>query len=108
MVAPVVTQGFRQFYCRLLFGLNQLGKAYGASIMRKFVAPSVVELSILATLAVLAATIVAGFGRPDVGIVVVAFPMVLCAMLMGAKRTGQLETVATPIVAPAAEAEQSA
>ena len=77
-------------------------------MMRKFVLPNIVELSILFTLAVLAATIVAGFGRPDVGIIVVAFPMVLCAMLMGARRTGQLEAARAPIIAPSPEAEQSA
>jgi hypothetical protein len=81
---------------------------FGASIMRRFVLPNLVELSILATLAVLAATIVAAFGQPQVAIVVAGFPVVLAAMLMGARRTGQLDAAPAPVVAPAPEAEQSA
>jgi hypothetical protein len=88
--------------------LFEMGFCEWGFYMRKFVLPNVVELSILATLAVLAATIVATFGRPDVGMVVVAFPMVLCAMLMGARRTGQFEAAAAPIVSASPEAEQSA
>jgi hypothetical protein len=42
--------------------------------MRRFVLPSLVELSILATLAVLAATIVGTFAQPQVAIVAVGFP----------------------------------
>ena len=37
---------------------------FGASIMRRFVLPKLIELSILATLAVLAATIVGTFAQP--------------------------------------------
>ena len=76
--------------------------------MRRFVLPNLVELSILATLAVLAATIVGTFAQPQVAIVAVGFPMVLIAMFMGARRTGQLDSAATPIVTAAPEAEQSA
>ncbi|HEV8606487.1 MAG TPA: hypothetical protein VGQ99_14025 [Tepidisphaeraceae bacterium] len=76
--------------------------------MRRFVLPNLIELSILATLAVLAATIVAAFTQPQVAIVVAGFPIVLLAMLMGARRTGQLDSASTAIVTPAPEAEQSA
>ena len=74
---------------------------------RRFVLPSVIELSILATLAVLAATIVGTFAQPQVAIVTVGFPIVLFAMLMGARRTGQLDSAApaAPIVTAAPEAE---
>ncbi len=69
-----------------------------------------IELSILATLAVLAATIVGTFAQPQVAIVAVGFPVVLVAIFMGARRTGQLDSASstTPIVTAAAEAEQSA
>jgi len=76
--------------------------------MRRFVLPSLVELSILATLAVLAATIVAAMGQPQVAIVAAGFPLVLAAMLMGARRTGQLDAAPAPIVAESTKAEQSA
>ena len=78
--------------------------------MRRYVLPNLVELSVLATLAVLAATIVGTFAQPQVAIVAVGFPMVLIAMLMGARRTGQLDAApaTAPIVATAPEAEQSA
>jgi hypothetical protein len=78
--------------------------------MRRFVLPSLIELSILATLAVLAATIVGTFAQPQVAIVAAGFPIVLVAMFMGARRTGQLDAPATPapIVTAAPEAEQSA
>ena len=77
--------------------------------MRRFVLPSLVELSILATLAVLAATIVGAFAQPQAAIVAAGFPVVLFAMFMGARRTGQLaSTSASPIVTAAPEAEQSA
>jgi len=78
-------------------------------IMRRFVLPGLIELSILATLAVLAATIVGTFAQPQVAIVAVGFPVVLAAMFMGARRTGQLaSTSASPIATAAPEAEQSA
>jgi hypothetical protein len=78
-------------------------------IMRRFVLPNLVELSILATLAVLTATIVGAFAQPQVAIVAAGFPMVLIAMFMGARRTGQLDsTTASPIVTAVPEAEQSA
>jgi hypothetical protein len=79
----------------------------GASIMRRFVHPNLVELSILATLAVLAATIVGTFAQPQVAIISVGFPIVLVAMFMGARRTGQFDAPATPapIVTAAPEAE---
>lgn len=78
--------------------------------MRRFVLPNLAEFSILATLAVLAATIVGTFAQPQVAIVAVGFPMVLIAMFMGARRTGQLDAApqVTPIVTTAPEAEQSA
>jgi hypothetical protein len=77
--------------------------------MRRFVLPGLIELSILATLAVLAATIVGTFAQPQVAIVAVGFPVVLAAMFMGARRTGQFaSTSAGPIVTAAPEAEQSA
>ena len=75
--------------------------------MRRFVLPNLVELSILTTLAVLAGTIVGTFAKPQVAIVAVGFPIVLLAMLMGARRTGQLDSAApaAPIVTAAPEAE---
>jgi len=74
--------------------------------MRRFVLPGLIELSILATLAVLAATIVGTFAQPQMAIVAVGFPVVLVAMFMGARRTGQLASTApAPIVAPTPEAE---
>jgi hypothetical protein len=75
--------------------------------MRRYVLPNVVEVSILATFAVLAATIVAALGQPQIAIVAAGFPLVLCAMLMGARRTGQLDAAAQEIVATP-ETEQSA
>ena len=80
---------------------------FGASIMRRFVLPGFVELSILATLAVLAATIVGAFAQPQVAIVAAGFPVVLFAMFMGARRTGQLDSAATaaPITTGTPEAE---
>ena len=78
-------------------------------IMRRFVLPNLTELSILATLAVLAATIVGTLAQPQVAIVAVGFPIVLMAMFMGARRTGQLDAApASPNVTTAPEAEQSA
>ena len=78
--------------------------------MRRFVVPNLIEVSILATLAVLAATIVGTFAQPQVAIIAVGFPIVLIAMFMGARRTGQLDAVPSPapIVTAAPEAEQSA
>ncbi len=76
--------------------------------MRRFVLPNVIELSILATLAVLAATIVAALTQPQVAIVVVGFPIVLLAMLMGARRTGQLDSASRTLATAAPKAEQSA
>ncbi len=75
--------------------------------MRRFVLPSLVELSILATLAVLAATIVGAFAQPQAAIVAAGFPVVLFAMFMGARRTGQLNAAAstTPITTAAPEAD---
>jgi uncharacterized membrane protein YoaK (UPF0700 family) len=81
---------------------------FGAYIMRRFVLPNVIELSILATLAVLAATIVAALTQPQVAIVVVGFPIVLLAMLMGARRTGQLDSASRTLATAAPKAEQSA
>ena len=113
-----VSQGLRQLNCRPLPDFSAgYGPAAGlllfysgASIMRRFVLPSLIELSILATLAVLAATIVGTFAQPQVAIVSVGFPIVLIAMFMGARRTGQLDAPAAgaPIVTTAPEAEQSA
>jgi hypothetical protein len=76
--------------------------------MRKFVLPNLVEISILATFAILAATIVAAIAQPQVAIVAVGFPLVLGAMFMGARRTGQLDAAPQPIAAPVTEPEQSA
>ena len=75
--------------------------------MRRFVLPKLIELSILATLAVLAATIVGAFAQPQVAIIATGFPIVLFAMFMGARRTGQLNSTrsTTPIVTAAPEAE---
>jgi len=75
--------------------------------MRRYVLPNIVELSILTTLAVLAATIVGAFAQPQVAIVAAGFPVVLFAMFMGARRTGQLNsaTSAAAIVTAAPEAE---
>ena len=80
---------------------------WGLIMKRRLVVPSVVELSILATLAVLAATIVGTFAQPQVAIVAVGFPIVLFAMFMGARRTGQLDAApaVAPIVTAAPEAE---
>jgi hypothetical protein len=80
---------------------------WGLIMKRRLVAPSFVELSILATLAVLAATIVGTFAQPQVAIVVTGFPIVLFAMFMGARRSGQLDAApaAAPIVTAAPEAE---
>ena len=79
-------------------------------IMRRFVLPNLIELSVLATLAVLAATIVGAFAQPQVAIVAAGFPVVLLAMFMGARRTGQLNSASptTPVATAAPEAEQSA
>src|SRR5437660_7602805 len=78
--------------------------------MRRFVLPNLIELSVLATLAVLAATIVGAFAQPQVAIVAAGFPVVLLAMFMGARRTGQLNSASptTPVATAAPEAEQSA
>jgi len=75
--------------------------------MRRYVLPGLIEVSILATLAVLAATIVGTFAQPQVAIVAVGFPIVLIAMFMGARRTGQLDAAPAPapIVTAAPEAE---
>jgi hypothetical protein len=58
--------------------------------MKRFVLPSGVELAILATSAVLCAAILAGMPGYDFALVVLAFALGLGAMLMGARRTGQL------------------
>ena len=75
--------------------------------MRRFVLPNLIELSILTTLAVLAATIVGAFAQPQIAIIATGFPIVLFAMFMGARRTGQLSSTrwTTPIVTAAPEAE---
>jgi len=74
---------------------------------RRYVLPNLIEVSILATLAVLAATIVGTFAQPQVAIVATGFPIVLFAMFMGARRTGQLDATPAPapIVTAAPEAE---
>jgi hypothetical protein len=66
-----------------------------------------VELAILASFAVLAAVIVSSAAERGM-LILLTFPMALAAMLMGAKRTGQLS--ASPVaveVKPARSDEQA-
>jgi hypothetical protein len=67
--------------------------------------PNGTELAILGTIAVLSAAMLAG--GANVGLLpIVVFPLMLTAMLMGAKRTGQLAAVRQPVVRPEAAAEK--
>ena len=72
--------------------------------------PNGTELAILGTFAVICAAMLGG--GQNAGILpVVMFPMILTAMLMGAKRTGQLSAVRQQVVRPdvtTKEVEQSA
>ena len=109
-------QGIRHPLMGLSVCHGRVGRALACYVvlwgfnMRRFVLPNLTELSILATLAVLAATIVGTFAQPQVAIITVGFPIVLVGMLMGARRTGQLDAApnAAPIMTTAPEAEQSA
>ena len=69
--------------------------------------PSVVELSILATLAVLAAAVLISLGQPSV-IPFVTFPLLIVSMLLGARRMGHLAPARQPVIARATRSEQQA
>ena len=58
--------------------------------------PNVTELSVLATLAVLAAVVLLTMDSHTV-LPVVAFPVLITSMLMGARRTGHLAPVRKPV-----------
>lgn len=59
------------------------------SMMKGFL-PGVVELSILASMAILSAAILISSGIHELAIVLAAFPLILVASLLGAKRSGKL------------------
>jgi hypothetical protein len=72
--------------------------------------PNGTELAILFTSAVLCAAMLVGGTSPNI-LPVVVFPLVLTAMLMGAKRTGQLSAMRQPVARAEAapdKVEQSA
>jgi hypothetical protein len=56
----------------------------------KRILPGRVELAVLAAVAVLGALALAWVGRPEKTLAIVAFPLLLGAMLMGARRAGKL------------------
>ncbi len=68
--------------------------------MKRFVFPGAVELSILATMAILCAAVLAT-ARQSAILVVLVFPLALTGMLMGAWRNGKLAETPKPV----AEAE---
>ena len=59
--------------------------------------PNGTELAILGTIAVLCASMLASGGNAAI-LPVIAFPLILTAMLMGARRTGQLSAVPQQVV----------
>ena len=67
--------------------------------------PNGTELAILGTIAVICAAMLAG-GQNAAILPIVVFPMILTAMLMGAKRTGQLSAVREQVVRPDVTAEK--
>jgi hypothetical protein len=67
--------------------------------------PNGTELAILATIAVICAAMLAGGANANI-MPIVVFPMILTAMLMGAKRTGHLAAVRQPAVRPEATTEK--
>lgn len=64
---------------------------------KRLLLPSLVELAILGAFAVIAAVVVAS--RPDTRamMIVAFFPLMLTAMLMGARRSGQLSAKPAPL-----------
>jgi hypothetical protein len=73
---------------------------------RRFALPSAVELAILGTAAILVAVFCATDPGATRFLPVLLFPMVLAAMLMGARRTGQLAAAPQPAVSEAAKATE--
>jgi hypothetical protein len=67
--------------------------------------PNGTEMAILGTIAVICAAMLAD-GQNAAILPIVVFPMILTAMLMGAKRTGQLSTVREQVVRPNVTAEK--
>ena len=67
--------------------------------------PNGTELAILGTIAVLCASMLASGGNAGI-LPVIAFPLILTAMLMGARRTGQLSAVPQQVVRPQGAAEK--
>jgi hypothetical protein len=67
--------------------------------------PNGTELAILGTIAVLCASMLASGGNAGI-LPVIAFPLILTAMLMGARRTGQLAAVRQPVAGSQAVAEK--
>ena len=69
---------------------------------RRFALPNAVELAILGTLSVLVAVFCSTLASAPRVLPLLLFPMILAAMLMGARRTGQLAAVRESVVAPKA------
>ena len=67
--------------------------------------PNGTELAILGTIAVLCAAMLAGGANANI-LPIIVFPLILTAMLMGAKRTGQLAAVRQPVARPEATSEK--
>lgn len=67
--------------------------------------PNGTELAILGTIAVLCASMLASGDNAGI-LPVIAFPLILTAMLMGARRTGQLAAVPQRVVRPEAAADK--
>jgi hypothetical protein len=65
--------------------------------MKQLILPSRVELAILAAWAVLAAVFLSTMTGSDLAVVVLAFPTILVALFMGARRSGHLAPARQPI-----------
>ena len=67
---------------------------------RRFALPTTVELAILATSSILVAVLCSTLASAPRILPILMFPMILVAMLMGARRTGQLDAAPQPAVNP--------
>ena len=67
---------------------------------RRFALPNSVELAILATSSILVAVLCSTLASAPRILPILLFPMILVAMLMGARRTGQLDAAPQPAVNP--------
>jgi hypothetical protein len=75
---------------------------------RRFALPTAVELAILATSSILVAVLCSTLASAPRILPILLFPMILVAMLMGARRTGQLDAAPQPVAAEVKASEPTA